>query len=189
MVDARRGNAERGQRPFGKGQMDQARVEEERSFRANQVRLALRASPTVKSRETAAKLARNLAPMLAAAKKARKDGVNLGKLVLRAGISENADESRLGRFRLPKVVDKTRMRAAIDRLNMNASLYLGLAEEAARMAGTSVDQAVLDLVDGTGLGTATSPSTHPRSRFCIPCWVGWRARHARPRVPGVRSTS
>jgi hypothetical protein len=77
----------------------------------------------------------------------RKDLLNLSELVVSAGISENADPSRLGRFRI--LPGKKADKALIQRLSQDALAYVRLAKEVAKVTEENSSALIEELVLGT----------------------------------------
>jgi hypothetical protein len=77
----------------------------------------------------------------------RKNKLNLSELVVAAGISENPDPARLGRFRI--LPEKDTSRAAIKRLSQDALAYVRLVTEVAKVTGDVRSILLEELVLGT----------------------------------------
>jgi len=146
---------------------DRQREAAQAALLATEIRHRMRSrTKRIQSPKVALRLARNLAPMLKAVKLTRKDAkITMGEIAQRAGISQNPDETRLGRFRVGENPEPE----AVQRLSRTPTHWLNLAEECARALGVSVDQSVIALVDGTYF--------HPSSRGTEEEKMGYERLH------------
>ena len=120
----------------------------EKELRARQIISMMTEAAKIRDLQNRRQIAENLGRILSG----RKDRLNLSELVVCAGISENPDPSRLGRFRiLPR---KKLNRAAIRRLSQDALAYVRLVRETAKVTGEDYSTLIEELV----LGTKFDPS-------------------------------
>lgn len=115
----------------------------ERELKVRHIVSAMTEAGKIRDLRNRRQIAENLGRILSK----RKDLLNLSELVVSAGISENPDPSRLGRFRiLPgNKVD----RASVRRLSQEALAYVRLVKEVAKITEEDSSTLIEELVLGT----------------------------------------
>jgi hypothetical protein len=110
---------------------------------AQNIRVGMKEYGKEKSLKAREVLARNLGKILST----RKAKLNLSRLSLTSGISENSDPNRLGRFRiLPNQSPKS---ITIGRLSQDTLAYLRITDAIAKETGEEADSLLFELVIGT----------------------------------------
>lgn len=111
---------------------------------AEQAKLRLLESGRISNENARERLARNLGKILEDRKGAIK---SLSELVVNAGVSENSDASRLGRFRIRP--GKAAARNTKKRLSENPKHYLSLIRAISKETGDDENELILEFVAGT----------------------------------------
>ena len=123
-------------------------VEANQELKARRIVSAMTDAGRIQDLRNRRQLAENLGRILSH----RKNKLNLSELVVAAGISENPDPARLGRFRI--LPGKTINQPAIKRLSQDALAYVRLVKEVAKISRENQSTLLEELV----LGTRFDPS-------------------------------
>ena len=115
----------------------------EQELRARHIVSTMTDAGKIRDLRNRRQLAENLGRILSR----RKSKLNLSELVVAAGISENPDPARLGRFRI--LPGKDTDQSAVKRLSQDALAYVRLVKETAMITGENQSMLVEELVIGT----------------------------------------